>query len=106
MNDRDDSTRNLTLAQKALRDLWEEHIWGEFTSPSTEDTLATIVADAYVNHVPVLTGGVGRQELRELISKHFIQQMLPDTEMTPISRTMMAPLLVFQAAQKLLTPLR
>ncbi len=87
MNDRDDSTRNLTLAQKALRDLWEEHIRCEFTSPSTEDTLATMVADAYVNHIPVLTGGVGRQELREFYSKRFIPQMPPDTEMTPISRT-------------------
>ena len=46
-----------------------------------------MVADAYVNHIPVLTGGVGREELREFYSKRFIPQMPPDTEMTPISRT-------------------
>ena len=77
----------LTPAQSALRDLWEEHIRCEFATPSTEHTLATMVADAYVNHIPVLTGGVGREELREFYSKRFIPQMPPDTEMTPISRT-------------------
>src|SRR5437667_4314307 len=46
-----------------------------------------MVEDAYVNHVPVLTGGSGRDELREFYSKRFIPQMPPDTEMTPVSRT-------------------
>jgi len=61
--------------------------YGKFSSPSAENTLATMVVDAYVNHIPVLTGGVGREELREFYSKRFIPQMPPDTEMTPISRT-------------------
>ncbi len=46
-----------------------------------------MVADAYVNHIPVLTGGVGKQQLREFYSKRFIPQMPPDTEMVPLSRT-------------------
>ena len=46
-----------------------------------------MVEDAYVNHIPVLTGGVGKEELREFYSKRFIPQMPPDTEVTPISRT-------------------
>src|SRR5260370_17773409 len=46
-----------------------------------------MVDDAYVNHIPVLTGGVGRDGLREFYSKRFIPQMPPDTEMTPVSRT-------------------
>ncbi len=45
------------------------------------------MADAYVNHVPVLTGGVGHEELREFYSQKFIPQMPPDTSMTPVSRT-------------------
>jgi carboxymethylenebutenolidase len=59
----------------------------EFSARNTEDTLATMVEDAYVNHIPVLTGGVGQNELREFYSKRFIPQMPPDTEMTPVSRT-------------------
>lgn len=59
----------------------------EFVTSNTEDTLATMGEDAYVNHIPVLTGGVGRDQLRAFYSKHFIPQMPPDTEMIPISRT-------------------
>ena len=78
---------NLSPAQETLRQLWEEHVRYEFSTRNTEDTLATMVEDAYVNHIPVLTGGVGRDELREFYSKRFIPQMPPDTEMTPVSRT-------------------
>ncbi len=81
------SDPNLTAAQETLCRLWEEHVRHEFATHNTEDTLATMVEDAYVNHIPVLTGGVGRDELREFYSKRFIPQMPPDTEMTPISRT-------------------
>jgi len=82
-----DANTNLTRAQEILRQLWEEHVQYEFSTRNTEDTLATMVEDAYVNHIPVLTGGVGRSELREFYSKRFIPQMPPDTEMTPVSRT-------------------
>ena len=78
---------DLSPAQETLRQLWEEHVQHEFSARNTEDTLATMVEDAYVNHIPVLTGGVGRDELREFYSKRFIPQMPPDTEMTPVSRT-------------------
>lgn len=81
------ASTDLTAAQETLRDLWEEHVQYEFSTRNTEDTLATMVEDAYVNHIPVLTGGVGRDELREFYSKRFIPQMPPDTEMTPVSRT-------------------
>ena len=82
-----ESETNLTPAQEALAQLWEEHVRHEFVTHNTEDTLATMVEDAYVNHIPVLTGGVGKDELREFYSKRFIPQMPPDTEMTAISRT-------------------
>jgi carboxymethylenebutenolidase len=70
-----------------LRDLWEEHVRYEFATRDTEATLATMVEDAYVNHIPVLTGGVGRSELRRFYSERFIPRMPPDTEMVSISRT-------------------
>jgi carboxymethylenebutenolidase len=79
--------KSLTSAQQRLSELWDEHVRYEFSTRNTEDTLATMVEDAYVNHIPVLTGGVGRDELREFYSKRFIPQMPPDTEMTPVSRT-------------------
>lgn len=81
-------------AQPDLSTLWEEHLRYEFATRHTEDTLATMVPDAYVNHIPVLTGGVGHNELREFYSKRFIPKMPPDTEITPISRTVGADQLV------------
>jgi len=78
---------SLASAQTFLRDRWEEHVRCEFATHNSEDTLATMVEDAYVNHIPVMTGGSGRGELREFYSKRFIPQMPPDTEMTLISRT-------------------
>jgi carboxymethylenebutenolidase len=81
------SGEGLASAQKSLSDRWDEHVKYEFATRDTEDTLETMVADAYVNHVPVLTGGVGHDELREFYSKRFIPQMPPDTSMTPVSRT-------------------
>src|SRR4026207_702156 len=82
-----DANKNVSASQETRGQLWEEHVRYEFSTRNTEDTLATMVADAYVNHIPVLTGGVGRDQLREVYSRRFIPQMPPDTEMTPISRT-------------------
>jgi carboxymethylenebutenolidase len=82
------STRTaLTPEQQFLNDIWEEHIRDEFTTRDTTATIDTMVPEAYVNHVPVLTGGVGREQLREFYSRHFIPRMPPDTEIVPISRT-------------------
>src|SRR5207302_920445 len=81
------NANTLNPAQEDLSKLWEEHVRYEFSTHNTDDTLATMVEDAYVNHIPVLTGGVGKNELRDFYSKRFIPQMPPDTEMTPVSRT-------------------
>jgi carboxymethylenebutenolidase len=70
-----------------LTDLWEEHTRHEFATRDTESTLTTMVEDAYVNHVPVLTGGAGKSALRNFYSRDFIPCMPPDTKLTPISRT-------------------
>lgn len=70
-----------------LSKLWEEHTAHEFSTRNTEATLETMVEDAYVNHIPVLTGGRGKPALREFYSKDFIPMMPPDTTLTPVSRT-------------------
>ena len=79
--------RTLMVKRHSLEAIWAEHIEHEFSTRSTEATLATMVEDAYVNHIPILTGGIGKAQLREFYSKHFIPQMPPDTTLTPISRT-------------------
>jgi len=75
------------MRAEQLAALWEEHIRHEFATKDTEETLATMVDDAYVDHVPVLTGGYGKAALHEFYATYFIPKMPPDMEMTPISRT-------------------
>ena len=75
------------MPQPDLSALWDEHTKHEFATRDTEATLATMVDDAYVNHVPVMTGGSGKIALREFYSRDFIPSMPPDTALTPISRT-------------------
>ncbi len=70
-----------------LSKLWEEHTRDEFVTRDVEGTLRTMVDDAYVNHIPVMTGGYGKEELRRFYSEDFISSMPPDTTLTPISRT-------------------
>ena len=77
----------IAAAHQTLSSKWDDHVKYEFATRNTEHTLETMVADAYVNHVPVMTGGVGHDELREFYSTRFIPQMPPDTAMTPVSRT-------------------
>ena len=75
------------MSQTDLSHLWQEHTNHEFVTRDTEATLATMVEDAYVNHVPVMTGGFGKSALREFYSRSFIPKMPPDTTLTAVSRT-------------------
>jgi carboxymethylenebutenolidase len=87
MSEKQRTNHGLTPEQQFLNDLWEKHLREEFTTHDTNATLDTMVPDAYVNHIPCLTGGVGREQLREFYSRHFIPRMPPDTEIVPVSRT-------------------
>lgn len=75
------------MPQPDLAALWDEHTKHEFSTRDTEATLATMVDDAYVNHVPVMTGGEGKAKLRDFYGRDFIPCMPPDTALKPISRT-------------------
>jgi carboxymethylenebutenolidase len=77
----------IAMPHTDLLTLWEEHTRHEFATRDTEATLVTMVDDAYVNHIPVMTGGNGKPALREFYSRDFIPCMPPDTTLTPISRT-------------------
>ena len=43
------------LSAQQLEQLWADHLKGEFESKDVEATLATMVEDASVNHMPVNT---------------------------------------------------
>ncbi|KAI0848403.1 carboxymethylenebutenolidase [Daldinia vernicosa] len=70
-----------------LEKVWDEHTYWEFQARSVEETMATMVEEPYVNHVPTLTGGVGRQALTEFYRDNFIFSNPPDTQLELVSRT-------------------
>lgn len=67
--------------------LWEAHTRTEFETRDVDGTMATMVAQPYVNHIPTMTGGVGHDQLKRFYKYHFIGANPPDTSMKLISRT-------------------
>ncbi|KAB5522927.1 dienelactone hydrolase [Coniochaeta sp. 2T2.1] len=70
-----------------LEAIWEEHTRLEFAERAVEETMNTMVEEPYVNHVPTMTGGIGRKNLTSFYAKHFIFSNPDDTELQLISRT-------------------
>jgi carboxymethylenebutenolidase len=67
--------------------VFDDHVAAEFVDMDLEATMATMTADPYVNHIPVMTGGVGAEDVRSFYGAHFIGKWPQDIEITPVSRT-------------------
>jgi carboxymethylenebutenolidase len=70
-----------------LAALWEQHCLFEFGERDVPKTMATMVAEPYVNHVPTMTGGVGQEALARFYRDHFVNSNPKDTRLIPVSRT-------------------
>lgn len=68
--------------------VFDAHVRHEFVDRDVDATMATMVAEPYVNHVPTLAGGTGQAAVRRFYTDHFIGKWPADTSITPISRTM------------------
>lgn len=85
--------RSVAVLRKAigphynLSHLWDKHCEYEFDTRNVDDTMATMVAEPYVNHIPTLTGGVGYKDLYRFYKHHFVDSNPADTSLVPISRT-------------------
>ena len=71
----------------ALGELFDGHIAKEFADHDVNATMETMVPEPYVHCVPIMTGGVGGEGVRQFYSEHFINQIPKDAQVTPISRT-------------------
>lgn len=89
-------TRNLTFLKHHtvlagpifdLEAIWDEHTYYEFEERNVAKTMATMVQEPYVNHVPTLTGGIGREALTQFYTNNFIFSNPDDAELELISRT-------------------
>jgi carboxymethylenebutenolidase len=75
------------MAEHDIGAVFDDHVAAEFVDMDLDATMATMTDDPYVNHVPVMTGGVGFEGVRQFYGDHFIGKWPKDIEITPVSRT-------------------
>src|SRR5688572_5593880 len=79
-------TEKAAATGENLKQIWKDHLAGEFVNKDVEAALATMTEDAFVNHVPVNTGGRGKDELRVFYRDNFIPSWPEDLQMIPVNR--------------------
>ena len=92
--------QELNVQQLEMVETWERHMAAEFEEKSVDATMATMTADLFVNHVAVMTGGVGGHAVRDFYSTYFIPAQPPDTEIVPVARTVGKDCLVDELIHK------
>ena len=86
-------SRALGLLRRALGPhydlvaLFEAHVRHEFETRDVDATMATMIDEPYVNHVPTLAGGVGHDMLKRFYKYHFVDQNSRERSSTSISET-------------------
>ena len=79
--------QDLNAQQRTMVEMWEKHMAAEFKTKNIDATMATMTSNPFVNHVPVMTGGVGYNEVHHFYSTYFIPCQPPDTDFVPVTRT-------------------
>jgi carboxymethylenebutenolidase len=83
--------RNVAMAEnvtvKNLGEIFDAHVRAEFVDKDVVATMATMVPEPYLTHVPTLTGGTGRSEVEGFYRDHFVGHWPDDVEVKPLSRT-------------------
>ena len=78
---------NLTPRQQRMVATWEQHTAAEFERRDVDETMTTMTASPSVINVPVLIGGDGVAGVAEFYRNCFVPRNAPDTEVTPLART-------------------
>jgi carboxymethylenebutenolidase len=84
-------SRTLSVLRKVLGPdynlaaLFDEHLRHEFITHDADATMATMVEQPYVNHIPTLAGGYGHDMLKRFYKYHFIPKIPKDRKNTMIS---------------------
>ena len=67
--------------------VFDKHVTCEFQDHDVDATMKTMVREPYVHHVPMMTGGIGYDNVYEFYKNHFVGKMPEDTKIERISRT-------------------
>jgi carboxymethylenebutenolidase len=72
---------------KGLGAIFDAHTDAEFKARDIDATMATMSDAPHVTHVPTMTGGSGREDVRRFYATWFIGRWPEDTGITLIART-------------------
>ncbi len=72
---------------KGLGAVFDAHCDAEFKTRDIEATMATMDEAPHLTHVPTMTGGNGRENVRRFYERWFIGHWPKDTELRRLSRT-------------------
>jgi carboxymethylenebutenolidase len=73
--------------RKNLGDIFDKHVKFEFIDHDVEATMKTMVNEPIVHNVPIMTGGIGFDNVFDFYKNEFVGKMPDDTKITRISRT-------------------
>ncbi|MDO8839700.1 MAG: nuclear transport factor 2 family protein [Parvibaculum sp.] len=77
----------LSAKQQEMVALFERHVGAELEG-DLDVTMATMSDDPYLNHVPTMQGGSGKEGVRAFYRDHLVGKFFPpDVEMIGVSRT-------------------
>src|ERR1700757_2701207 len=76
-------------------ELWERHMAYEFAFKDANLAVSTMVDDAIVMHLPTMSGGFGKENLRHYYADVFIPGIPADTTSELIARPVGDSLLVY-----------
>jgi carboxymethylenebutenolidase len=76
-----------TTPDSDLAAVFDAHIKAEFVTHDVDATMATMTDDPHLTHVPVLTGGTGREEVHHFYANYFVGHWPADTKIQHVSRT-------------------
>ncbi len=99
-------SRTLELVRRVLGPyydfaaLFAQHTYHEFTTRDVDATMATMIDEPYVKHVPTLAGGVGHDHLKRFYQYHFVDQNAGGRDRTRISSTVGPDQLVLESYTK------
>jgi len=72
---------------KGLGAVFDAHTDAEFKTRDIDATMATMAEAPHLTHVPTMTGGNGRDDVRRFYETWFIGHWPQDIEITQVSRT-------------------
>ena len=77
--------------------LWDQHTYYEFVVKDAALALSTMVDDPQVMHLPTMSGGVGKEQVRRYYADVFIPAVPDGTVQEPICRSVGATCIVDEA---------